>query len=84
VSFSINVDGSRVSWGRIDAKGYTASTYGSLRPEKFEPGRKVPIYAYAAAEGGLTGLTTKPLEQLAAEYPLLVVVLAELQEDEGS
>ena len=82
LSFDFGTGGARLGWGSIDVSEYGARTSGSLAPEKLEPGKEVPLFAYAASDGELSGLTPRPVEQLADEYPLLVVVFAEFRPDE--
>ena len=82
LSFDFGTGGARLGWGSIDVSEYGAWTSGSLAPGKLEPRKKVPLFAYAASDGELSGLTPRPVEQLADEYPLLVVVFAELRPDD--
>jgi hypothetical protein len=79
LTFTLEVEGRRISWGSLDLQGYRAKTSGRLDGGPLEKGRPVPFHLFAANLNGIESFPPdRPLEELTGKYALAVVFFAEL------
>ena len=80
VSFSAQSRGGRVSCGQFDFTGLDSTTQGDLRVEKIAKGSQVPLYLFAANEGGITGFSANDnIDDIIEKYQIVFVLYASIE-----